>query len=1266
MQFGFRLFPPTSNARANLRRQSIGVSFALVGIAVVLSILLSPAGKAQEPDGMPRLTLPDKTPDVLYPGIQPDAFLIRNGMGETILVPKVRYEAFERFLSSESDRSIPLSAELLEQMEVAIKIEDLIARIQINANANLAEANSKWLSVPIALGNVQAIPNQIVGETASEFPPLRVASDRSGYVWRLSPGGIGKRSIKFDALSNVRPSPQGSSLRLDLPSVPTVIRIALPLGQWELNIVGNGSESEVVEPFVATENHSTALVRTSGGSVTLNWVKKTVEDQAQAIEVKSLTKYVPLTESGQFRVTANLTIRGPKNLGGRRFLLILPEQSQWREPSAVASSFLGFRVSRSEQVSEKSNTVLMLEFEEAFSRMELELPIEWQSSLSNETNLISFFMPRVEGVQRHTGSIDLSVPRNISFQWEPQAGIQFVRQTSSNDGSESLTYSFGFSQQDEPLVGKWIEGDVASELQATYNVVCEPSIQRLSGSIEFLGDVRQLPFLQLDVRGWTVDRVQFQPSGQDLSLALIQSRTTPDREEVQQSTTSIPLNLAELLDSNQFKTTALTGSRPPSDTMPLPADPNATMSPAREEAARQQNRGISFVLSRANPSENDLASQKQPIAFTLPMVSWLDPESQQRESLLVGGDLTIQSTFLKLKEGEAHIGLKRIVESNRRQGELSSGTSTSTESARSRAELSYRVASAKSWLEWNGNGEKLGSVLQTRCETKLHTTKEGLDVYQTWTLSHADGVSTNLRIALPKDWFEDGIKISDIAGQVGQLELSVDGEKVTGTAVVNKLSDSSSMLISPSLEQRYLWMRIALPENKGNSGAVREQKLTLRKRVSLREKLTTAPSSFEWLLPWVGSDRIEDTVEIVKFTGAVIHSEEMRCSIQSPVGGDLKPSSREEAEASGQSFDRTNLEPRLVGLQSLRSEVDDQSFELESMWLQTIVNAREQRDRFVYRIRTKSKVVSFRMPASQIASAEFIIDGKKVLGSSNPNDVQRIDLALDAILSDEKKLDRDVFVVEIFLWSLNDSQWWKSLRADSPTLLHCRSRSPLVWQVVLPTTVHLIGNTSTLSPGYRWKWQDLYLRRSSDWDQEKIGSSIGATPQRFVSEETNQYVFFSLDHTVSMKVWAAPRFLLWAPVALFVLIGSFFVMEFTWIKRPWVMTTLLLMSLVFSQWAWDLSIALVQCLVAAIGIAIMYSTLKWVVDRKSRRRSVFALRPGISMNLSAARAPSLSGSDVFAKAVASTAASPGSQLVAKSAPTTPQSTDSGVNAEGGK
>jgi hypothetical protein len=177
--------------------------------------------------------------------------------------------------------------------------------------------------------------------------------------------------------------------------------------------------------------------------------------------------------------------------------------------------------------------------------------------------------------------------------------------------------------------------------------------------------------------------------------------------------------------------------------------------------------------------------------------------------------------------------------------------------------------------------------------------------------------------------------------------------------------------------------------------------------------------------------------------------------------------------------------------------------------------------------------------------------------------------------------------------------------------------------------VHLIGNSSTLSPGYQWKWQELWFGRTSELNQEAIASQIGATSKRFVSEQTNEYVLFSLDHTIAMKAWTAPRTLLWAPVALFVLVGSFLVMEFKWVRKPWVGISLLLASLAFSQWLFDLSIALSQCFIVAILVAALYATLRWVVDRRARRRSVFVSRPSSPMIPVAARNPTQSGSAVL-------------------------------------
>ena len=144
---------------------------------------------------MPRLKVPDQVPDVLVPGIRPDAVIMRNGMGESIFVPISRYEEFERFLRSENQLPSENNSETLEQMQVSVQVDNSVAKLTVDAQANMAEPNGRWLSIPIGLGLVQMLPSKGSGESVSEFPPVRVLVDRPGYVWRVAPGPAGRRSL---------------------------------------------------------------------------------------------------------------------------------------------------------------------------------------------------------------------------------------------------------------------------------------------------------------------------------------------------------------------------------------------------------------------------------------------------------------------------------------------------------------------------------------------------------------------------------------------------------------------------------------------------------------------------------------------------------------------------------------------------------------------------------------------------------------------------------------------------------------------------------------------------------------------------------------------------------------------------------------------------------------------------------------------------------------------------------------------------------------
>ena len=1222
----------------------------LLALILVASFSNQPmASNAQDEDVMPRLPLPEQMPDVLAPGIRPDAVIMRNGMGESIFVPRSRYEEFERFLRTENKLPSENPIDALEHMQLSIQVDSSVAKLVVDAQANISEPNSRWLSVPIGLGILQLKPSSKSGQEVPEFPPVRVSN--SGYVWRVSPGPAGKRDLHFEGLCNLQTSPQGQSLRLDLPSAATVVRFELPIGQWELNAFGNGAE--VVEAFEEIGSKSVAIVRTKGGGITLAWAKKSVAIQIQAIEVESVTKYAPQLDASGFRAFANVAIRGPKALGGRRFLITLPKGSQWREPLAAPASFSGYRFGRSESDSDDAKQVLLLEFEESFSRTEIELPIEWQTSNATDSKLldrenVAFSMLRVEGTQRHVGNIDIAVPRNVSFGWEPQSGIQFVRQTLSNDGSETITYSFRFNQQDEPLMGRWNSGEIASDLKAMYGIVCDSTGTRLNGSIDMFGDVRLLPFLQLDVRGWIVDRVQFQPSGRDLDLVAIQSRSPQAAAGNQQNTTSIPLSLGELLDANQLKNGTISSSRMPPDGtgIPLESSPLTAIPNSQEESTRSSPRGISFVLSRPMERRQDQPGQKSSNAFSLPMLSWLDAESQQRLSLAVGGDMTVQSSTLKLEQADGlPEQLKPIGETNGKPSEAA--VNGASQSPVRQSLLRYSVGKSTSWLDWHGSSESIGTTVQASVDTNVAVTKEGIDFTQTWALACSGGLAQKLRIAVSKEWLDDEMSSNAISTAANQLQISVDGVRVAANAIGN--------------DQENAWLQIDLPVPKGYSDSKQERTLVLRKQLPHREKLLSTPTAFSWLLPSIAADKQDDTVNTVNYTGRVVVDAGVRCVLQSSLGGADDIAMGGDGGQSVVSFNRTQLEPRLAGSLSVPIVMDDTTCDIESVWLQTIVNAVEKRDRFVFRIKTRGTSISLSLPANRIANAEILVNGKKSISSLNASNSNRVDISLASVGTDATESTARTFVVEVFLWSTNNSQWLKALQAESPAIINCKSRAPLIWQIVVPTTVHVIGNSSSLSPGYHWKWQDLWFERSSDLNQESIASQIGATSQRFVSEQTNQYVFYSLDHTIPMRAWTAPRTLLWAPVALFVLVGSFLLMEFKWVRKPWVGISLLLASLAFSQWVFDLSIALSQCFVAALVVAALYAILKWVVDRRARRRSVFVSRPSSPM-IPMTRTPSQSGSAVLPGPVGAIAVSASYGSAAEP----PPSTTIALEADGGK
>jgi hypothetical protein len=278
---------------------------------------------------------------------------------------------------------------------------------------------------------------------------------------------------------------------------------------------------------------------------------------------------------------------------------------------------------------------------------------------------------------------------------------------------------------------------------------------------------------------------------------------------------------------------------------------------------------------------------------------------------------------------------------------------------------------------------------------------------------------------------------------------------------------------------------------------------------------------------------------------------------------------------------------------------------LEAEWVQTIVNALEQRDRYVARFQTDQRVV--RIPASLalIRDAEWMLDGHR---ATVRQDSESEGFATVAIPETSAPTESTIHVLEVFTTQTAPKGWFRRVQPIGPRLQPTPSSAPLVWQIIVPRTEHLISSTKNALPMYQWRWRDLFFRRVGQSDQEEIEIRIGATPQPVLAQQVNQYDLTSVASTQPLEAIFVPSALIWLPVSMVVLVLAIVLRDSRWIRWPWFWAIFLGAFFVFSQVAWDISLLVLQAAIVSVGLAILYGLSRWAMDRRARRRSIFVSR----------------------------------------------------------
>lgn len=1188
--------------RASYWAWRLGCAWLLLG--VVASGLL---GQETTTKSMP----PDRVPDLLRSGIRPDVFYLKNERGEEVLIPRASYEAFERSLidasraASENPAGIGLSS-----LDLLVEPDREYARVKVNGRLNLPTETKSWFPLPIALGQLQWIPS-----TGRPIENISVSTQSNGYFWRIQPGPAQERSLQLDALCKLASSSGGYSIRLDLPPTSTVIRLKLPKGDWELSATGGGNE--VVEPFQTSGDISLATVRTTANTVTLSWNRKTEQDSLAALEATSQTKFAPTADASLFRAVTSLSIRAPQKLGGKRFVIELPYGSQVRETTNTPIGFSGYRLVRTiaepdtDPVADKRPVELSLEIEEGMARSEIEIPIEWQIANNSGAESILFSAPNISGVQRHTGTIECLVPRNVLFDWKSLDETQLLRQSQANDGSDSMVYTFQFEHQPAGIQSQWTSLASRPRLASKHSVDIQEDQIQLTGTIEFLSDPLQLPLLQLEISGWKVERLVMRPTDYEIDPGQPLSTDRTRRY-------SIPINSSLWLGpagdnrGNVKIDSARSESMPSDGSLGTASKTNDGDNSKRTGADDLPRFRLEYILSQP------IASNAKELSWELPQLSWLTQDTQQRSAKTVYGTLLVTSwPFRLLSNPEQTVGMLHTPTTIPTRGSEVPSDRLAIGSAAPFV-LSYQISDAATAARWAGSRERRASSTSSTYLGSAWVSRNQIELQHRWNCRSFGNRPASMRIGIPNASYltstTSDISVSKSSDGASNASgpASIPQNLALRTLIVDGIETKLELLpVDPqAISDGMVWYRwnvpIAPSDSSHNSDFLVRWNTTLPIHWDDSQQ-----SPLDLPLPIIASDHPEDSLVIETSELKVSHSNEIQLrSTSGLIGTSTKDSADlRERETGHHVFLLLPSAPRWTGLLILRGESILDSIRIDSEWVQTILNAIDQRDRYVVRFASNDESIEIGIPSNVRKDAKILLDGRLANVTENLDHPDSLQIELPRPpLSERDTAGESLYVLEVFTTKPSRVGWWRKIQMSAPRLRPDENTSPFVWQIIVPRSEHLLFTSQQLAPLYQWRWQDLFLTRTSEYTQEAMERTLGASRQAIISQQTNQYDLISMTGAASLESWFIPSSMIWLPVAFLVFVFSALMNERRWLRWPWVWIVSLLGGFLFSQWAWDISIIVAQSAVAAISIAITYWLTRWLLDRRARRRSIFVSR----------------------------------------------------------
>ncbi len=1097
--------------------------------------------------------------------ILPDAIYLRNENGDPIFVPKVRYADFERYLKERTGvNKLDFPTAILESIDVRGVILDGYAELKIDLSMSMNSPSKELIRLPLSMRNMNWVsrPKTVGGKSNI----VVAGSEDEGLTWWIEPDGSPKYTLSLEAVAKTEQSFSESSLRLELPESASKIHLEVPGS--DLSIQWMGATGEVLQTQVANGT-TQAVIRGRGGIGTLVWRDQISSRDLGAVEVDSSTRLLRNDDGKEYRGETRLRIVSDNRVGPRELIIVLPENAKW-SPSPISGAPSNWTLNAWQPLEKKrrqKNAPVSAESTDTRERLLLrlsdlgrniveEISIDWTMTMDDPSNgNFSVTGIEVEGVQRHEGHLSVVLPMKARFSWLPSTEYLLSRQLPANDVSDAIEYDFRFNRQ--PIRLHALISDDAAQVRwrPDYLVSFDKNGMRLQGVLTFPNDPSQLIGLNIVGGNWKLDTVVWDKTGE-----LVET---------------------EFVDGNTVRF--------------LPSNLSSTDDPLIEEILNSNSAiAIRFSAFQNLPANDDIRT-----AFQLPQISLVSDGKRKVERGT--GTLVLDYGSWQVIAAET-----RIVGFAKSSELPSSLNALLTDIPASELQI-FRFQSSGPNCRWNGRITRTQQATSASMTTRVAIQNDEWRIERNWSMRSVGPNLQRLPIRIPSSWVEDD--------QTSGLQRISDEVKVTsdGLAIEFKVID----------KPKDGW--VTVESTRSTWPAAFDLQLTFRQAIPFpdSEHADIAIShSIRLPLPQLG---VKPTTLISDHQATIEAGPNLQCIVDQAGSKPMRYTHQDRRVTFPLSDTNQYLDVQIAPLISMYETTVD----VQRVWLQTIKNSQQRRERCVMRLETRLPSITFQLPPGWSETAtNILVNHRKMTFEPDINTgFYRVILPIGndfkTFIAPPMNEDRPsqaidgepkLFVVEFWNHSEISESWNELIEARLPRIVGSSGSTSLLWHIVLPTNEHLWTSSSTLLSDQRWVWENLGWRRRSRYSQELVEKEFGASVQPLIASQTNQYVFTSVGSTGTNsdyfigQIRVVPRYVLWLPVAMAVLILTALWPKLGVLRHPWLLLVVVVILGLLSMIAADMTIMLIQAALASLLIVTLVKLLSWASKQRVHRRSIFTNR----------------------------------------------------------